>query len=93
MIAGNGKGDNDGLQTHSKLWQPSGICVEFDRNIYVADSGCGTIKLVNRPLAGIAEFLEKLQVLVTAFNIHSKRAQKESLKTQLEKQLGWLMKS
>lgn len=74
VIAGNGKGDSDGSQTHSKLCQPIGICVEFDRNIYVADSGCGAIKLVNRPLAGIAEFLGKLQVLVTAFSIHSKRS-------------------
>ncbi|KAL9973405.1 hypothetical protein ACROYT_G019861 [Oculina patagonica] len=74
VIAGKGKGESDGSQTHSKLCQPIGICVEFDRNIYVADSGCGAIKLVNRPLAGIAEFLGKLQVLVTALNIHSKRS-------------------
>ena len=74
VIAWNGKGDSDGSQTHSKLCQPIVICVEFDRNIYVVDSGCGAIKPVNRPLAGIAEFLGKLQVLVTAFNMHSKRS-------------------
>ena len=74
MIAGSSKGDCDGSQTHSKLCQPVGICVEFNRNIYVADSGSGSIKLINRPLAGIAKFLGKLQVLVKAFNVHSKRS-------------------
>ena len=74
MIAGHSKGDSDGSQSHSKLCQPIGICVEFDRNIYVTDSGSGAIKLISRPLTGIAEFLGKLQVLVKAFNIHSKKS-------------------
>ena len=74
MIAGHSKGDSDGSQSHSKLCQPIRICVEFDRNIYVTDSGSGAVKLINRPLTGIAEFLGKLQVLVKAFNIHSKKS-------------------
>ena len=74
VIAGHSKGDSDGSQSHSKLCQPIGICVEFDRNIYVTDSGSGAVKLINRPLTGIAEFLGKLQVLVKAFNIHSKKS-------------------
>lgn len=60
VIAGHSKGDSDGSQSHSKLCQPIGICVEFDRNIYVTDSGSGAVKLINRPLTGIAEFLGKL---------------------------------
>ena len=65
MIAGHSEGDSDGSQSHSKLCQPIGICVEFDRS---------AVKLINRPLTGIAEFLGKLQVLVKAFNIHSKKS-------------------
>ena len=34
VIAGHSKGDSDDSQSHSKLCQPIGICVEFDRNIY-----------------------------------------------------------
>ena len=49
VIAGHSKGDSDGSQSHSKLCQPIGICVEFDRNIYVTDSGSGAVKLINRP--------------------------------------------
>lgn len=43
VIAGQGKGDSDGSQSHLKLSQPLGICVEFDRNIYVADSGSDAV--------------------------------------------------
>jgi len=46
---------------------------EFDRNIYITHSGSGMVKLINRLLTGIAEFLGKLQVLVKAFDIHSKK--------------------
>lgn len=74
VIAGSSQGDCDGSQMHSKLCQPVGICVEFNRNIFIADSGSGSIKLINRPLRGIAEFLGKLQILVKAFNIHSRRS-------------------
>ncbi|CAB4020104.1 Hypothetical predicted protein [Paramuricea clavata] len=69
-----GKGDKDGLSSQSKLCQPVGICVEFDRNIYVADSGSGSVKLVNRPLKGIVDFLSNLRALLVAFNVHSKKA-------------------
>ncbi|PFX20780.1 hypothetical protein AWC38_SpisGene14752 [Stylophora pistillata] len=73
VIAGHSKGDSDGSQSLSKLCQSIGICVEFDRNIYVTDSPSGAVKLINRPLTGIAEFLGKLQVLVKAFHIHAKK--------------------
>lgn len=74
VIAGQGKGDSDGSQSHLKLSQPLGICVQFDRNIYVADSGSDAVKLINKPLTRIAEFLGKLQVLVKAFNILIKKS-------------------
>ena len=53
IIAGQGQGDTDGMQSHSKLCQPIGICVEFNCNIYVADSGSGAVKIFNRSLRGI----------------------------------------
>ena len=91
VIAGHSIGDNDGSQSHSKLCQSIGIFVEFDPNIYVTDSGSGAVKLIKRPLTGIAEFLGKLQVLVKAFNIHSKKAQLENHRSRLMKQLLWWM--
>ena len=47
----------------------------FDRNIciYVTHFGSGAVKLITKPLTGITEFFRKLQVLVKAFNIHSKK--------------------
>lgn len=72
IAGGNGKGDVDGPAAHSKLCQPIGVCVEFNRNIYVADSGSGSVKMINRPLQGIVDFLSNLQALLVAFNIHSK---------------------
>ena len=48
-------GDSDG--SVPKLCQPLGICVEFDHNVYLTDSGSGSIKLINRPMKGMAEFL------------------------------------
>ena len=49
-------------------------CVEFDRNMYITDVGSGSIKLVNRPTKGMAEFLQNLQMLVRAFDIHSRKS-------------------
>jgi len=92
VITGHSKGDSDGSQSYLKLCQPIGICVEFDRNIHVTDSGSGAFKLINRRLTGIAEFHGKLQVLVKAFNIHSKKAQLENHRSRLMKQLLWWMR-
>ena len=72
ISGGNLKGDVDGPASHLLLCQPVGICTEFSRNIYIADSGSGSIKLTNRPLHGIVEFLSNLQTLLTAFHIHAK---------------------
>ena len=43
VIAGHSKGDSDGSQSHSKLCEPVGICVEFDRNIYEAIDMVGEV--------------------------------------------------
>lgn len=72
ISGGNLEGDVDGPASHSFLCQPVGICTELSRNIYIADSGSGFIKLINRPLHGIVEFLSNLQTLLTAFHIHAK---------------------
>jgi len=92
VIAGHSKGDSDCSQSHSKPCQPIGICVEFYPDIYVTDSGSGAVKLINRPLTRIAESLGKLQVLVKAFNIHSKKTQLENHRSRLMKQLLWWMR-
>ena len=51
VIAGCKKGDQDGMD--SKLCQPVGICAEYERNLYIADAGSGSVKLINKPLNGI----------------------------------------
>jgi len=78
ISGGNEKGDVDGQALHSKLCQPVGICVEFDRNIYITDCGSGSIKMINRPLQGIVDFLSNLGTLLRAFNIHSKSRKRNS---------------
>ncbi len=70
ISGGNGKGDVDVPAVHSKFRQPVGICVEFERNIYVVDSGSGSVKMINQPLQGIVDFLSNLQTLPLTFNIH-----------------------
>ena len=47
--------------------------MEFDRNKYITDVGSGSINLVNRSTKGMAEFLQNLQTLVRAFDIHSRK--------------------
>ena len=64
-------GNSDG--SAPKLCQPLGICVEFDRNVYLTDSGSGSVKLINRPTEGMDEFLQNLQMLARAFDIHSRK--------------------
>ena len=73
MISGSvSPGDSDGSAPN--LCQPPGICVEFDRNMYLTDVGSGSIKLVNRPTKGMAEFLQnQLQMPDRAFDIHSRK--------------------
>ena len=53
---------------------PSGdelaVCADGVLHVFVQSQG---VKLTNKPLTGIAEFLGKFQVLVKAFNIHSRK--------------------
>ena len=72
ISSGTLEGGVHGPASHSLLCQPLGICTEFSRNIYIADSGSSPIKVMNRPLHGIVEFLSNLQTLLTAFHIHAK---------------------
>ena len=65
-------GDSDG--SAPKLCQPLGTCVEFDRNMYFTDVESGSIKIVNRPTKGMGEFFQNLQMLVRAFDIHSRKS-------------------
>ena len=64
---------NNGLSSHLKLCQLVRICVEFDRNIYIADPESGFVKLINRSLKGIVNFFSNLQALLVASNVHSEQ--------------------
>ena len=84
-------GDSDG--SAPKLCRPLGICVECDRNMYLTDVGSGFIKLVNRPKKGMSEFLQNLQMLVRAFDIHSRKSpltHSQSLVIPSTKESKWL---
>ncbi len=56
------------------LFQPLGICVKFDRNVRLTDLESGSVKPINRPTKGMAEFLYNLQTLVRVFDIHSRQS-------------------
>ena len=64
-------GDFDG--SAPKLCQLLGIFVEFDHNVYLTDSGSGSVKLINRLTKGMAEFLQNSKTLVRDFDIHSRK--------------------
>ena len=48
-----------------------GICVEFDKNIFVTDAQTGCVKLITT-VKGAAEFLKHLGMLYKAFSVHQK---------------------
>lgn len=66
---------SDSYGSAPKLCQPLSISVELNRNMYLTDSGSGSVKLISRPLKGMAKFLQNLQTLVRAFDIHSRNTQ------------------
>ena len=70
---GNGKeGNVDGKSADCELFQPTGICVEFDHVVYFCDSRTSTIKVAST-MKETARFLQSINYLMNAFSIHEKK--------------------
>ena len=72
MVAGSGvEGNANGKAESASFSQPFGICVEWDKNIFVTDSQTGSVKVITT-IKGIIHFLRHLGVLYSAFSVHLK---------------------
>ena len=72
-FVGNGKeGNVDGIAESCEIFQPAGICTEFDNVVYFADYRTSSIKMVSS-MANTALFLKALGFLMKAFSIHEKK--------------------
>ena len=71
-FAGSGeKGSRDGTLIYAQFHTPTGLCVEFDHVVYVADYRFGSIRQITT-LKHTASFLRALNKLIDAFSIHDK---------------------
>ena len=66
------EGNLDGKALHCELYQPYGICVEFDNVVYLADYKSSCIKITST-MMHTAKFLSAIRKLMRAFSIHEKR--------------------
>ncbi|KAL9966337.1 hypothetical protein ACROYT_G024391 [Oculina patagonica] len=64
-------GNNDGIATKCRFFQPSGICSEFNNVVYICDTQTSCIKVFTT-LKKTAEFLKGIGELFAAFSIHEK---------------------
>ena len=72
-FVGNGrKGNLDGRAAHCKLYQPLGICTEFDNVAYIVDYRSSCVKIVSS-MINTAKFLGSIGKLMRAFSIHDKK--------------------
>ena len=78
VFGGDGNpGNNDGLATKCRLFQPSGICSEFNNVVHVCDTQTSCIKIFTT-LKKTAEFLKGIRELFSAFSLHEKHQTYES---------------
>ena len=63
--------NNYGLASSCWLFQPSGICSEFNKVVYLCDTQASRIKVFTT-LENTAEFLRGVGELFSAFSIHEK---------------------
>ena len=83
---GRGKeGNLDRKALQSELYQPIGICVEFDNVVYVADYKLSCIKITSTTMH-TAKFLSAIGKLMRTFSIHEKRG-----KIWFQQFLSWLI--
>ena len=72
VFAGNSnEGNRDGLVKNTEIYQPAGVCIEFDHVVYVYDSQTHCIKIFTT-LYQTAEFLRAMGKIYKAFSVHEK---------------------
>ena len=72
IIAGDDTpGNNDGIATKCRFFQPLGICSEFNNVVYICYTQTSCIKVFTT-LKKTAEFLRGIGELFSAFSIHEK---------------------
>ena len=70
---GNGvEGNSDGKTLKCKFYQPTGLCVEFDDEVYVVDYRTSCVKVFSST-RHTTEFLAATGNLMRAFAIHDKK--------------------
>ena len=70
---GNGvEGNSDGKTLKCKFYQPTGLCVEFDDEVYVVDYRTSCVKVFSST-RHTTEFLAAIGNLMRAFAIHDKK--------------------
>ena len=76
FIGSGDEGSNDGCAKKCKLFQPTGLAIEFDDVIYAVDSQSCCVKIFTT-LEKTAKFLETIENLYKAFSVHEKRGDYE----------------
>ena len=70
---GNGtEGNSDGIASSCQLYQPTGICVEFDNIVCFTDYRTASVKIAST-LSHTDTFLETIGKLMKAYSIHEKK--------------------
>ena len=71
-LIGNGKeGNLDGKANEAELFQPTGLCVEFNNVVYFADYQSATIKIAST-MKNTSTLLKSFGNLMKAFSIHER---------------------
>ena len=66
------EGNSDGKTLKCKFYQPTGLCVEFDDEVYVVDYSTSCVKVFSST-RHTTEFFAAIGNLMRAFAIHDKR--------------------
>ena len=72
FIGSGTEGNSDGIASSCQLYQPTGICVEFDNVVYFTDYRTASVKITST-LSHASAFLQVIEKLMKAFSIHEKK--------------------
>lgn len=65
------QGNSDGIVSSYQLYQPTGICIEFDNAVYFTNYGTASVKITSA-LSHTGNFLEAIGKLMKAYSSHKK---------------------
>lgn len=72
FIGSGTEGNSDGIASKCQLYQPTGICVEFDNVVYFTDYRTASVKIASS-LTHTGTFLEAIGNILKAFSVHEKK--------------------